>query len=169
MKWSETEIDTLNGRQKAVAPAIISASRATDIPAFYSEWFINRLRAGYVKWFNPFNGKPQYVSFENAKAIVFWSKNPRPLFRALDEIAERCPAFYFQFTLNDYQAEGLEPGVPPLDERIATFRELSAGIGRERVIWRFDPLIITDELNVEKLVKKIEIVGDRRRQSSRVH
>jgi Domain of unknown function (DUF1848) len=64
---------------EAVAPVIVSASRSTDIPAFYSDWFIHRLKRGYVKWINPFNRVPQYVSFANARVIVFWSKNPEPL------------------------------------------------------------------------------------------
>ncbi len=63
-KWDTIDIDTNEGRVKGVAPVIISASRSTDIPAFYSEWFINRLRKGYVKWVNPFNRKQQYVFFD---------------------------------------------------------------------------------------------------------
>jgi hypothetical protein len=64
---------------EAQAPVIISASRSTDIPAFYAQWFINRLNAGYVIWYNPFNRQPMYISFKNTKVVVFWTKNPRPL------------------------------------------------------------------------------------------
>ena len=63
---------------------VISASRRTDIPAFYMEWFMNRLRAGYVEWVNPFNGTGRYYSFEKTRVIVFWSKNPRPLMNHLE-------------------------------------------------------------------------------------
>lgn len=160
MRWNETIIETQNGVQKAIAPEVISASRSTDIPAFYAEWFINRLRQGYVKWVNPFNQRPQYISFKNTSAIVFWSKNPRPLMQFLDEIDARQMAYYFHFTLNDYEYEKLEPGVPSLSDRIKTFQELSNKIGKDRVIWRFDPLILTNGLNIESLLEKIKRVGD---------
>lgn len=160
MKWQEATIDTVDGAQKAIAPEIISASRSTDIPAFYSEWFMNRLRQGYVKWLNPFNQRPQYISFKNTRVIVFWSKNPKPMMEYLGEIDDRDIAYYFQFTLNDYENEKLEPGVPPLNERIKTFRTLSERIGKERAIWRFDPLILTTTINLQKLLDKIKHVGN---------
>ena len=62
-----------------ISPCILSVSRATDIPAFYSEWFFNRLKEGYCKWKNPFSGKEYVIPFENVRFIVFWSKNPAPL------------------------------------------------------------------------------------------
>ena len=93
----------------ASAPIIISASRSTDIPAFYAEWFIKRLREGYVVWKNPFNQQPMYISFKNTKVIVFWTKNPKPLIPYLHELDEKGIHYYFQFTLNDYVAEGFEP------------------------------------------------------------
>ena len=67
----------------AQAPIIISASRSTDIPTFYSDWFVSRWEAGYIKWTNPFNGQPLYVSFKNTRLVVFWTKNPRPIFNFL--------------------------------------------------------------------------------------
>ena len=149
------------GRQKvsALAPVIISASRATDIPAFYADWLVHRLKAGYSVWVNPFNQKPGVVSFEAARLFVFWSKNPRPLMSRLGIFENRNLNYYFQFTLNDYEKENFEPGVPPLKERIDTFRELSDRIGKERVIWRFDPLIVTPRLSPERLLEKIEKIG----------
>src|ERR1039458_10756765 len=89
MKWLETPLETPAGSEKAVAPEVISASRSTDLPAFYAKWFMNRLRQGFVKWVNPFNQRRQYVSFKNARVIVFWSKNPKPLMQFLPEIEER--------------------------------------------------------------------------------
>jgi hypothetical protein len=160
MKWRKTEIQTSEGPKKAIAPEIISASRATDIPAFYDQWFMNRLRQGYVKWINPFNNRPQYVSLERAKAVIFWSKNPRPMMELLPSIDERGLAYYFQFTLNDCEGEGLEAGVPPLTERIATFRDLSARLGRDRVIWRIDPLVLTQASGLGTLVEKVKRLGD---------
>jgi len=134
---------------QAIAPVIVSASRATDIPAFYSEWLMNRLRAGYCVWRNPYNGQPQYVSFKNLKVIVFWTKNPAPLMPRLKEIDEMGINYYFQYTLNDYVEENFEPGVPPLENRIETFLKLSKLIGPEKVVWRFDPLILTSPLRYE--------------------
>ena len=161
MKWPETTVTTAHGPRAAVAPYIISASRATDIPAFHARWFMERLRAGYCLWENPFNPRQKhYVSFEKCAAIVFWSKDPRPLLPWLSEIAARGYQFYFQFTLNDYEAEGLEPGVPALDRRIATFQELSDRIGRERVIWRFDPIILGGDLTVERIAGRIHALAE---------
>ena len=94
---------------EAIAPVIVSASRATDIPAFYADWFFNRLDKGYASWRNPFNGKNSYVSFANTRFVVFWSKNPKPLIPYLPILQEKGIGFYIQFTLNDYDAEQLEP------------------------------------------------------------
>jgi hypothetical protein len=151
------------GTVEAVAPILISASRRTDIPAFYAEWFIERLRAGAVKWVNPFSGDPQHVSLARARAVVFWTKNPRPLMPFLMEIEQRGLSYYFQYTLNDYEAEGLEPGVPPLEERIGTFQELAQTIGKARVVWRYDPLMLACGLPIDGLVDKVVRIGDRLR------
>jgi len=159
--WEKTEIETdQGGAQRGIAPLIISASRSTDIPAFYSDWFANRLKAGYCKWINPFNRKPQYVSLEKARFIVFWSKNPAPMIPYLDMLDARDIGWYFQFTVNDYEAEGFEPNVPKLDERIETFQMLSERAGKERLIWRFDPLILADRLQPADLLKKVEDIGN---------
>ena len=146
---------------EAMAPVIVSASRSTDIPAFYAKWFFNRLKNGYCVWYNPFNQKPSYVSFRNCKVVVFWTKNPKPILPYLHELDARGIHYYFQVTLNDYVQEGFEPNVPSVDERVATFRELSERIGRERVVWRFDPLIVTPELTPRELLKRIWSVGNK--------
>ena len=162
MKWPETTLFLQEEKKKAIAPTIISASRATDIPAFYPQWFMNRLYEGYSKWINPFNSRPQYISFEKAKFIVFWSKNPKPLIPYLDQIQNKYNLnFYFQFTLNDYSYEGLEPNVPDLQERINTFQTLSKICGKEKVIWRFDPLILTDNIDIDTLAYKMNHVGNK--------
>lgn len=144
----------------AVAPVIISASRSTDIPAFYAKWLINRLSKGYCVWYNPFNKQPSYVSFAKTKVIVFWTKNPAPLIPYLDELDRYGIKYYFQFTLNDYENEGFEPRVPPLQERIDTFKQLSTRIGKEKVIWRFDPIILTQEVTPRVLLNKIWHIGN---------
>ena len=161
IKWPKITINTPEGPCTAIAPWIISASRATDIPAFYSEWFFDRLEKGYVQWINPFNRlTPQYVSFANACVIVFWTKNPAPMLPLLDRLESLGIACYFQFTLNDYEAEGFEPGVPPLDQRIKTFQALSERLGKERVIWRFDPLLMTEAMDSNHLTAKIHRLGE---------
>ncbi len=145
----------------AIAPIIISASRSTDIPAFYAKWFFNRLDAGYCVWYNPFNQKPMYISFKNCKFVVFWTKNPAPIIPYLPELDKRGIKYYFQFTLNDYENEKFEPFVPKLEKRIETFKELSQQIGKERVIWRFDPLIITPQITPRDLLKRIWNIGNK--------
>ncbi|HHY65482.1 MAG TPA: DUF1848 domain-containing protein [Clostridiaceae bacterium] len=160
-KWDTVYIETEEGIKEGVAPVIISASRATDIPAFYSEWLLNRLNKGYIKWINPFNSKPQYVSFSKARVFVFWTKDAQSLIPYLEEFDNRGINYYFLFTVNDYEKEGLEPALRSLDDRIETFRELSDRIGRNKVIWRFDPLILTDEITVDKLLEKVYKVGSR--------
>ena len=148
-------------RVESTAPVIISASRSTDIPAFYSKWFFNRLKKGYCVWYNPFNQKKMYVSFARCRVIVFWTKNPKPILPYLHELDERGIHYYFQVTLNDYADEGFEPNVPSVEERIKTFRELSERIGHERVIWRFDPLMITPTLTPRILLSRIWKIGNR--------
>ncbi len=126
-----------------MTPVIVSASRETDLPCFFADWFLERLKEGWCAWKNMYSGTIHKVSFEKTRMIVFWSKNPRPLLRRLDEVeALGFRNYYFRFTLNDYEREGLEPKVAPLEERIDTFRELAGRIGKERVIWRFDPLML---------------------------
>lgn len=161
MKWDKIKIQIENGEEvDAQAPVIVSASRSTDIPAFYSDWFFNRLKAGYIKWKNPFNGVPLYVSFKNTRLIVFWSKNPRPVMRHLDYLDDHNINYYFQYTLNDYAAEDLEKNVMDLDKRIDTFIDLSEKIGKDKVIWRFDPYLLTETLDVDELLKRTEYIGD---------
>lgn len=144
----------------ATAPVIISASRSTDIPAFYPKWFFNRLAKGYCVWYNPFNRQKMYVSFARCKVIVFWTKNPKPILPYLGELDKRGIHYYFQVTLNDYVNEGFEPNVPSVEERIKAFRELSERIGHERVIWRFDPLILTPAMTPRTLLSRIWKIGN---------
>ena len=157
-------------------PMILSVSRRTDIPAFYSEWFLNRLVEGFVLVRNPMNPRQMRrvrLSPDVIDCIVFWSKNPRPMLELLsksDALPNACPIpdrlskigrypFYFQFTMNAYGA-GLEPGLPPLEERIRTFRELSERIGAERVIWRYDPILLTEQYDVRFHLEQFERIAE---------
>lgn len=145
---------------EAQAPVIVSVSRSTDIPAFYADWFFERLKRGYSAWINPFNGVTSYIAYSNTRFIVFWSKNPRPLIHHLDYLTERNIGCYIQYTLNDYEREGLEKGVPPLEQRIQTFKMLVDKLGKGRVIWRFDPMILTDKISISDLLEKVKNIGD---------
>lgn len=136
---------------------IVSASRRTDIPACYPEWFMNRIRDGYFYTVNPFN--PKHVSThsirpEDVEMIVFWTKNPLPLLGHLRELDDLGYCYYFQFTLNDYPT-WLEPGLPPLVERIQAFIALSDALGPERVIWRYDPIILSTETPVGFHIERV--------------
>lgn len=161
MKWEFADIINDAGQQVvAQAPVIISASRSTDIPTFYSDWFFERWKKGYLSWKNPFNGVPLYVSFKKARLVVFWTKNPRPMFKNFSLLEELIPNYYFHYSLNDYDKEGLEGKVPNVDSRIETFIALSERIGKEKVIWRFDPMVLTENIGVEEILKKAEYVGN---------
>lgn len=159
--WKKEILQRENGEfAEMQVPVLISASRSTDIPAFYCDWFFHRLNVGYSAWTNPFNGVRSYVSYKNTRFIVFWSKNPRPLLAHLDELRERNIECYVQYSLNDYENEMLEQGVPPLAERIDTFKRLVAELGKGGVVWRFDPLILTDKIDEDLLLKKLENIGN---------
>lgn len=161
-KKQEDRLITLDNGEvvKASFPVVVSASRSTDIPAFYSDWFFHRLKKGYSAWTNPFNGVKSYVGYADTKFIVFWSKNPRPLLKHLDYLKSRGIGCYIQYSLNDYEAEGLERGVRPLAERIETFKLLVDTLGKGAIVWRFDPLLLTDKIDMDKLLSKIENIGD---------
>lgn len=164
MQTNKIDLVIENGETvKALAPIIISASRSTDIPAFYADWFLHRLQIGYSAWINPFNGIKSYVSYKNTRLIVFWSKNPKPLLKkdgCLDYLKKNNINCYIHFTLNNYVSEMLELGVPPLEERIDTFKRLVDKIGYGKVIWRFDPLILTDKISCDDLLLKIETIAN---------
>lgn len=160
-QWHKIKIQRENGETvDAQAPIIVSASRSTDIPAFYADWFFHRLKVGYSAWTNPFNGLKSYVTYQDTRFIVFWSKNPLPLLNHLDYLEERNIGCYIQYTLNDYEKEKLEQGVPALQQRIDTFKQLVDKLGKGRVVWRFDPLILTDDISIDTLLAKIEYIGD---------
>jgi len=160
--WEKESVTLPDGRVvDAACPVIISASRATDIPAFFSRWFSNRLRAGYMRWTNPFNANQvQYVSFKQTRVFVFWTKNPKPLLRYLPQVDDAGINYYFQFTVNNYETEGLEPNVAPLAKRVDVFKRLSDQIGPERVVWRFDPLMLSEDLTIDVLLDRIASVAE---------
>lgn len=109
------------------------------------------VRAGFCCITNPYNSKQVTkvsLSPKDVEVIVFWTKNPEPMLKHLDELKSRGFRFYFQFTVNDYPLE-LEPHVPSLNDRLDTFKALSDRIGSNRVIWRYDPIVISRLTPVE--------------------
>jgi hypothetical protein len=124
---------------------IISASRRTDIPALYAEWFINRVRAGFCDVANPRRpGRISRVSLRpgDVDAIVFWTRNAKPLTGHLDELDRNGFRYYFQYTVLGYP-EILEPGAPSLEQAVDTLRELADRLGPGGVVWRYDPILLT--------------------------
>jgi hypothetical protein len=128
---------------------IISCSRRTDIPAFYSDWFFNRLREGYVLVRNPMNRHQlRQVALDPAvvDCIVFWTKDPAPMLHRLHLLKEYH--YYFQFTLTPY-GKDIEPNLPPKDQIIDTFLTLADKIGKKRVVWRYDPILLSEDVGIE--------------------
>lgn len=126
---------------------ILSVSRRTDIPAFYSEWFLNRIREGYACVRNPMSYHQVSridIRPEVTDCIVFWTKNPAPMMSKLDELKDYH--YYFQFTLNPY-GKNIETAVARKNGIIDVFKSLSDRIGPERVVWRYDPIFFTNEIN----------------------
>lgn len=128
---------------------IISASRRTDIPAFYNEWFFQRVKEGLVYVRNPFNTKQiSEISLlpEDVDCFVFWTKDPANMISKLDLLSDFN--YYFQFTLNAYRND-VELNTRSKKEIIATFKELSEKIGKDKVIWRYDPILLNDTYTKE--------------------
>jgi len=143
---------------------ILSASRRTDIPAFYAEWFMNRLREGCVLVRNPMNyHQVSRVRLDSqvTDCAVFWTKNPAPLLEHLDEIERKFP-FYFQYTLNPYGRD-IEPALPDIDKRIETFRTLSEKLGAHRVVRRYDPILLTEKYTVDWHIERFEYLAEQLR------
>ena len=107
----------------------------------------------YSAWMNPFNGKKSFVSYLHTRFIVFWSKYPAPLLPFLTILKEKQINCYIQYTLNDYEKECLEKGVPSVEKRIDTFKRLVDELGFGHVVWRFDPLMLTDQVDIPSLME----------------
>ncbi len=139
---------------------ILSVSRRTDIPNYYSEWFYNRIREGFVYVRNPMNMHQVSridLSPEVVDCIVFWTKNPEPMLDRLDELS--AYPYYFQFTLTGYGKE-IERNVPHKKEKmIPVFQKLSNQIGHQKAIWRYDPILFTDIYTPEYHLRAFEQIA----------
>ncbi len=130
---------------------LLSASRRTDIPAFFGEWFANRLRAGYAMTRNPFNpGQIRRITIspDVIDCIVFWTKNPQNFLDKLEILDDLGYMYYFLFTLTPY-GKNLETELPEIKDIISVFRELSLRIGKDKVIWRYDPILLSEDLSID--------------------
>ena len=139
---------------------IISASRRTDIPALYPEWFVNRLKAGEVLVPNPYNRKKIkriFLSPETVDCIVFWTKNPAPLLPYLREITDMGYEYYFQVTITDYESD-MEVNLADTSDVMASFVLMSEKLGRERMDWRFDPLLLTEKYTISYHLEQFELM-----------
>ncbi len=155
---SSNEASNKKNNRRDVMEMILSVSRRTDIPAFYSQWFMNRIQEGYVLVRNPMNKyqvskvmlNPQLID-----CIVFWTKNPIPMFKYLDILD--AYRYYFQFTLTSYD-QTIEKGLPSKRQLIKSFQNLSQKIGKERVIWRYDPIILSDKFSIDYHLKYFDLL-----------
>ena len=139
---------------------IISASRRTDIPALYPEWFVNRLKAGEVLVPNPYNRKKVsriLLSPDTVDCIVFWTKNPEPMLPFLKEIDDMDYDYYFQMTITDYE-DDIEENLPDMAASMATFLLMSERLGKERIDWRFDPILLTKKYTIAYHLEKFELM-----------
>lgn len=140
---------------------ILSVSRRTDIPNYYSDWFYNRIKEGFLYVRNPMN--PHQVSRielspDLVDCIVFWTKNPEPMMARLHELSDYM--YYFQFTLTGYGRD-IEPNVPhKKDKMIPVFQRLSETIGSSRVVWRYDPIFFNDVYTEEYHLQAFEQIAD---------
>jgi len=128
---------------------IVSASRRTDIPTYYSDWMVNRIRERFVCVRNPMN--PLQISRidlspDGIDCFVFWSKNPKPMLEKL-KVFENY-TYYFQFTLNPYERD-IETNLPDKNELVETFKKLSDTIGPKKVIWRYDPVLLNQKYTIQ--------------------
>lgn len=131
---------------------IVSASRRTDIPAFYGEWFMNRLKAGFALVRNPRN--PRRISRvplsrEVVDCMVFWTKNPAPMLERLAEVERLGYPFYVQYTITAYGGD-VETRLPPKERLLETFRRLADMVGPDRVVWRYDPVVLNRDYPAER-------------------
>lgn len=140
---------------------IISASRRTDIPNYYSEWFYNRIKEGFLYVRNPMNAhqiSEIKITPEIVDCIVFWTKNPLPMMSRLDELKDY--PYYFQFTLTGY-GKDVEANLPnKKTEMIPVFQKLAKKIGKEKVIWRYDPIFFSDRYTKEYHLKAFQSIAE---------
>lgn len=132
---------------------ILFASGRTDIPAFYSNWFINRVKTGFVDVRNPFNQKlVSRIYFSDVDLIMFCSKNPLPMINKLDIL--KVPVL-FHVTITSY-GKDVEPNIPDKRLIIEGVKKLSLVLGIDNVVVRYDPIFLSDKYNVDYHIKAFD-------------
>jgi len=142
--------------------SIISASRRTDIPAFYGEWFLNRLKEGFALYYNPFNySQVKKVSLkpEDVDAFVFWSKNFKPFLKIL-KLIDKKYNFVMHYTITALP-KIFEPNIPDKNEMIEVFQILANNFGNEKIFWRFDPIIISNITSENFIIENFEYIAEK--------
>ncbi|GAB4221065.1 MAG TPA: DUF1848 domain-containing protein [Spirochaetota bacterium] len=140
---------------------IISASRRTDIPAFYSQWFIDCIQKGHCSVTNPFNpNQRKEVSLlpSDVDAIVFWTRYPVPLMKYLGQLTDSGYRYIFLYTITGYPS-WLEPHSPELSHAIQAFKDVSRILGSQKVVWRYDPLVFSKELDFDFHIKNFAAIA----------
>jgi hypothetical protein len=153
--------------QTSMKLRIISASRRTDIPAFHAGWFLDRINAGWCAVPNPFNSK-QVSRVEltpEDTVLVFWTRWASPFMKVVDELERRRYRFYFQYTVVGYPTE-IDPHSPQLDKAIRAFRALAARIGPQRIIWRYDPILLSSATDHDYHLRNFTAIADALREST---
>lgn len=140
---------------------IISASRRTDIPAFFSDWFGQQWKQGYTIVSNPFNPKQRSkISLlkKDVDAFVFWTRFADPFLFVVKELEKQKIPFYFLFTITPY-GRPLELFNPPFQKKIESFKKVVDIVGIHRVIWRYDPIIISNISNFSYHLEQFEYIA----------
>ncbi len=147
---------------------IISATRRTDIPSFYGQWFVNRLKEGFVLIQNPYNNNrysKAYLTPSDVDIIVFWTKNPIPFLTYLPEIDSLGYLYYFEFTLTPYGKE-TERNLPDKELLLDTFENLAQKLGKHRMVWRYDPIIMNETYTIDYHTEQFSYLANRLKHST---
>lgn len=138
---------------------IVSASYRTDIPAFYGRWFQNRFRAGFCRVVNPYGGPPARVDLKDGvDGYVFWTRNIAPFLPILAEVRRAGFPFVVQYTVTGYPRT-LEEGVVDAATSVALIRRLAAEYGERAIVWRYDPILLSDLTPPEWHVRNFSVLA----------
>ncbi len=149
---------------------IISASRRSDIPAFFGNQFLKAIKRGFVEVPNPYSGKKYRVSLQprDVSVIIFWSKNYQPFLSVLNKIAPDYDGrFLFHFTINGFSKKAqeiLEPNIPSISDLVQTAASLYAKFGKHRILWRFDPIIFSNLSDFDERLKAFGFLAEQLRK-----
>lgn len=138
---------------------ILNTGLRTDIPAFFSEWFYNRIKEGHIYVRNPYNKNQIYkykLNPELIDCIIFCTKNPQPMFKEIDKISQFNQLWFITITPYD---NDIEPNVPHIEKVIESFKYLSNLIGKEKIIWRYDPILINEKYNLDYHIKSFNKIA----------